>query len=324
MNWQIRSRTWPAGLVMVAFAIGVVWPLFGQASQPAGAAPAAADGPYRILAPGVMESIDPAGLPEETVSRHDIIELLAVDPGLDCAKDVAFRRDIWYLEFEFKPVRMIWVDIPQASGRMRRKLLWYMVYSVTNSGKAMHPEEDADGTYKVVEVDKPVRFVPQFLLYSSEVGKAYPDRVIPAAMGPIRMREDPRRTFLNSVQMTRQIEVGQTLWGVAIWENVDPLIDRFCIYVSGLTNAYKWKDDPDSYDPNDPLRKDRQLLRKTLKLNFWRPGDDRHEHEGEIRYGIPGEVDHDWVYIVERGFAPCGAAHPSGVPAGSGKAASGD
>ena len=46
------------------------------------------------------------------------------------------------LDFKFKPVRMIWVDIPQPSGYMQRKLIWYMVYSVTNTGKVMHPVED--------------------------------------------------------------------------------------------------------------------------------------------------------------------------------------
>jgi hypothetical protein len=90
--------------------------------------------------------------------------------------------------------------------------------------------------------------------------------------------------------------VGETLWGVAMWEEVYPRIDRFSIYVYGLTNAYKWKDEPGAYKPNDAIGVGRTLARKTLKLNFWRPGDEYFEHEDEIRYGYPGEVDYEWVY----------------------------
>jgi hypothetical protein len=246
-----------------------------------------------------MKAVEPRTEVAESYSRHDIVELLAVDPSLDWVKDVPFRRDIWYLEFQFKPVRMLWIDVPQATGQMRRQLIWYMVYSVTNPGKALHPTEDSDGTYKIVTVDKPIRFIPQFLLDSPEVGKAYPDRVIPVAMGPIRGREEKRRDFqlLSSVELAdREIQVGETIWGVATWENVDPAIDRFSIYVGGLTNAYRWEDVPGEYKAGDPIGKGRRLVRKTLKLNFWRPGDEYYQNEKEIRFGIPGEVDYEWVY----------------------------
>ena len=90
--------------------------------------------------------------------------------------------------------------------------------------------------------------------------------------------------------------MGETIWGVAMWEDVDPRIDRFSIYVHGLTNAYKWQDEPEKFKPGDSIGTGRRLARKTLKLNFCRPGDEFFEHEGEIRYGIPGEVDYEWVY----------------------------
>ena len=95
---------------------------------------------------------------------HDVVELLAVDDNFDWAKEVTFRHDVWSLDFKFKPVRMMWVDVPQRDGKMQRKLIWYMVYSVTNPGKTMHPVEQPDGTYKVEFVDEPVRFVPVFSL----------------------------------------------------------------------------------------------------------------------------------------------------------------
>lgn len=268
--------------------------------------------PYRPLAPGVMQTIDPMRSLAESVSRHDVVELLAIDPKFDWAKDIAFRRDVWVLNFQFKPMRMVWVDIPQPSGYMQRKLIWYLLYSVTNTGKVMHPVDDANLPYETFEkkqlfevksVDRSVRFSPEFLLQGyqhmkEDVGftKVYPDRVIPVAMAAIRLREDPNRRFLNSVEMCREIAVGQTVWGIATWEDIDPRIVRFAVYVSGLTNAYRWKDEPGEFKQGDPLGKGRKLYRKTLQINFWRPADPYFEREDEIRYGIPGGVDYQWVY----------------------------
>jgi len=297
-------------------AIAVLLAACSQGFAQQQAAPGAKS-PYRPLAPGVMHSVDPMQVLDETVSRHDVVELLAVDPKFDWAKDVAFRRDIWVLDFKFKTMRMIWVDVPQPSGMMQRKLIWYLVYSVTNTGKALHPVEDVDLSYetfnkrqlyKVVTVDRPVRFSPEFLLeghqrLKGDAGftKVYPDRVIPVAMDPIRLREDPKRRFLTSVEMCREIAVGETLWGVAVWEDVDPRIVRFSVDISGLTNAYHWKDEKVGgryvYRKGDPIGKGRKLQRKILELNFWRPGDQFHiDREDEIRYGVPDGLDYQWVY----------------------------
>jgi hypothetical protein len=269
--------------------------------------------PYRPLAPGVMISIDPMRVLKESVSRHNVVELLAIEPKFDWAKNVPFRRDVWALDFKFKPVRMIWIDIPQPSGHMQRKLIWYLVYSVTNTGQVMHPVETEDLPYEVYDkrqlatlemVDRPVRFAPEFLLEAqvrrpdkSILNKVYPDRVIPVAMGPIRLREDPNRRFLTTVEMCRELKVGETQWGVATWEDIDPKTFQFSIYVLGLTNSYRWTDQEGEYKKGDPIGKGRKLFRKVLKLNFWRPGDQYYEHEDEIRYGIPGKVDnYEWVY----------------------------
>jgi len=322
MNRSFLTGAW----LFVLIGIFAVSQVFGQeaAATPADAKPADAKpaknpkplpvekSPYRKLAPGVMQKIDPMQSLDDPEGRHDSVELTAGDDRFDWAKDVAFRRDVWALEIEFKPVRMIYVAIPQPSGMMQRKLIWYMVYSVTNPGKIMHPVEDVDleyptvgnrKLYRIEHVDRPVRFIPEFLLvgYPSmkmdpRTAKAYPDRVIPVAIGPIRMREDPNRQFLNSVQMTREIAVGETLWGIATWEDIDPKIVRFSIFVSGLTNAYRWTDEPGAYKPGDPILTGRTLQRKTLQLNFWRPADPYYEHEEEIRYGVPGGVDYEWVY----------------------------
>jgi hypothetical protein len=271
-------------------------------------------GPYRKLAPYIMTKIPLDMELGATFSHHDAVELLAVDPKFDWAKDITYRHEVWQLEYEFKPMRMIYVDIPQPSGQMQRKLIWYMVYTVKNSGKAMVPVQEATLSYEneladkkkvfeVKEVDKAVRFLPEFLLEGSDrlkegdgFTKAYPDRVIPLAVAAIQNREDPNRTLLTTVDMCKEVAVGETLWGVATWEDVDPKIRRFSVLVTGLTNAYRWKDTPGEYKANDTIGKGRRLIKKTLKLNFWRPGDEYFEHEEEIRFGVPGQVDFEWVY----------------------------
>lgn len=253
---------------------------------------------YRRLAPGVLHTIK--GEPEwsETVSRHDLVEVLAVSPDLELAKNVVFRREIWHLDFQFKPLRYIWVDVPQPGGKMQRKLVRYLIYSVTNPGKAWSPSKPTaeEPTVKMETVDKPIRFIPEFIFEIPKYGKSYQDKIIPAALAPIRLREDPHRRFYTTVDIAREIKVGETLWGVAMWDDIYPRMDFFSIYVMGLTNAYQWDDEPGKFKAGDPVGTGRIMTRKALKLNFWRPGDEFYEHEDEVRFGAPGKLDYEWVY----------------------------
>jgi hypothetical protein len=275
---------------------------------------------FRRPVQGVMEGVKPVRQANESVSRHDVVEILAVDPTLEWAQKVPFRTAVWNLEFKCKPVRMVWIDVPQKSGKMKRKPIYYMVYSVTNLPLAeqktkppkfgwMQPVKDDDGTYKIEYQDRPIRFIPKFLLESSEFNKVYADRVIPMALGAIHAREDrlipgwvdkkgvvPRSPIQTTADIAGELKVGETHWGVATWEDIDPRIDRFSIYVRGLTNSYKWRDTKGTFKRGSPIGTGRRLARKTLKLNFWRPGDEFYEREDEIRRGIPGEVDYEWVY----------------------------
>jgi hypothetical protein len=273
-------------------------------------------GPYRALAPGVEITIPPDRHEDETFSTHDIVEILRGIPGLEwqpklspksrtlreMATSTVFRRTIWCLEFTFKPVRMIWVDVPQKDGRMERKLVWYMVYHVKNTGGHLSPVRQDDGTYVTNPVDQAIRFFPTFVLQSHEYQKEYLDRVIPVAIQAIQQKEDPQRTLLNSVDVGRdKIPVShgledRSVWGVATWEDVDPRTDFFSVYVGGLTNAYQWEDAPEGFKEGDPPTTGREFTQKTLLLNFWRPGDQLTEDRREIRFGIPDKVDYTWIY----------------------------
>jgi len=316
---------------LVAVCLLVLWAAWtssaaAQAAEPPAKAPpanvpavrtaASPIGPFRAVAPGVEITIPPNSQEEETFSTHDILEILEGIPGLnwkpklssdtqtlrEMATKTVFRRDVWCLEFTFKPVRMIWVDVPQASGRMQRKLIWYMVYHVRNTGGHLQPTRQDDGTYQLAKTEQDVRFFPTFVLEAHEYKKAYLDRIIPVAIQAIQAKEDPQRRLLNTVDISAKLLghstdlVDKSAWGVATWEDVDPRIDFFSVYVQGLTNAYKWVDPPAAYKAGDPPGTGRVLLHKTLMLNFWRPGDEYVEDRRAIRFGIPGKVDYSWVY----------------------------
>ena len=293
----------------------------------------------RKLAPGVLTVIPPVREEEETFSGpREVVEIVHGIPKLDwtphytpksetireIARRTIFRREIWHLEFAFKPLRMIYVDIPQPSGKMQRKRIWYLVYRVKNSGSHMSPvaKEDDRGykTYSVEPVNHSLRFFPQFVLEGREFDKAYMDRVIPVAVSPIQRREDPNTRLYNTVQISSvDIKVGtersdRSVWGVATWQDLDPRIDFFSIYVTGLTNAYRWEDPAGAYKAGDAPGTGRKHGYKTLQLNFWRAGDAVNLQEEETRYGVPivsdpaeqaevlekygiqTRLDHLWVY----------------------------
>ena len=278
-------------------------------------APAQSSPKFRKLAPGVLTSIPPEIHEDDTVSAHDIHEFRVIEdlpwkPDFAPASETLFeksgqykfRHALWCLEFSFKPLRMIYVNVPQPSGRRQRKLIWYMVYRVKNTGYRRDP-----GEAKEAPADQTRSFLPLFVLRSHEYEKAYLDRVIPAAIGPIRRREDPQRALLSTAEIiSHELPVStdrmdRSVWGVATWEDIDPRLDFFSINVHGLTNSYRWVDPQGAYQAGDPPGKGRRFQRKVLQLNFWRPGDDIEPHEREIRFGIPPENAH--IYGPEEGLA---------------------
>jgi hypothetical protein len=295
-----------------------------QAQQPRGERP---------LAPGVLTTIPPSFTPEETVSTHDLIEVRAnqtlqwkpeylsvSDTLYGMADDVKFRREIWSLGFAFKPLRMIEVDVTTPAGGSQRKQVWYLVYRVRNTGQVLKPVQGQGGVY-TAELAKggPIRFIPQFVLASQDrlatgepAAKVYLDRVIPAAVAAISERETPGRKLLNTVEISKSPipvssdRMDKSVWGVATWTDIDPRMDFLSIFVGGLTNAYQWEDVPGEFKSGDPPGKGRHFARKTLQLNFWRPGDEVQLSEREYRYGVPiGKADlygvadgvaYQWVY----------------------------
>ena len=108
----------------------------------ANAAPVAAQGD------AAMRTIRPFIGFDETYQWSDVPEIVADGVKKEggtaeeyaWATDLFFTKEIWQLEFSYKNIRTIEVDFPAENGKMERKRVWYLVYSVTNTGKCLRNE----------------------------------------------------------------------------------------------------------------------------------------------------------------------------------------
>lgn len=264
-----------------------------------------ADDAFRPLTPGVLTVIPADTAIDDPLQRGSLVEITEGQAGLQWVPQraassttfvsrgerVEYPRDIWCLEFAFKPPRTLDVDIPAGDLKMRRTTVHYLVYRVKNVGgrRVVTTRHEVQGELDPVErtvepFEKPIKFLPQFVLETREgiadgegisSYRAYLDRLVPSAIGAIRQREDPARELLDSAAISAtEIAPGEERWGVAIWEAVDPRIDYFSIYVRGLTNAIRWrKREGRNIQPTDPPGEHIEQTLKSLRLDFWRPGD---------------------------------------------------
>jgi hypothetical protein len=176
-------------------------------------------------------------------------------------------QGIWVLKFAFRPVRIIQIE---RDGK--RRYIHYMFYQVVN------------------RTGKPRMFVPQFTLVT-DTGKRYQDTINPIALKVINSREDPTHTVLGPPDIQGMLPVSKkegiddAIYGVAIWENVDPKADRFTVYVRGLSDGYKLVAPPQGGQPVTRY--------KTLQIGFIRRGDEHDLTEREIELLDP---PFEWIY----------------------------
>lgn len=205
-------------------------------------------------------------------------------------RNIVFFRDVWNYEFAFLGLRQI-----EIQGRN----IWYMPYRIRNTGATLsyeqvkedprfdHMKNDLRRNEKVLDA---VNFLPRFSLEGFVGKKGDYDKVVYRDIVDIELtriiqnHEDPNRPLLNTYEMAKakiplaKNESDPGVWGVAIWEGVDPRIDYVSVYVSGLTNAYQI----------DRSRDGKIGFKyRTLQLNFWRPGDIDDEVKDDVDYGIP-------------------------------------
>ena len=313
--------------------------------------------------PGRLIVVPPSIDYESVANRADLTELLAVlpDPPAELRGEARFRpdiwatdvrhvRDVWCLQFSFRPVRLVEVAIPNESGHFEMKTVWYLVYNVKNLGPS---ELDAEGIRAinsvlgsgVLEGDEmrlpvpgdvtllnvpraapqefrqqtgvfspqpgdavPIRFVPNFILATNRLvlgtipevnpetgvtewhteitGVAYLDQFIPLALLRIKERERMPNLETTVSIAERELAPGEDAWGVAMWTDIDPRINEFSIFVSGLTNAYRWENrDWEEGEMEGNIGEGQIIRRRVLKTDWWRVGDRHSLNEAQIRFG---------------------------------------
>jgi hypothetical protein len=270
----------------------------------------------RRLAPDAFIHIPPAMQYGETYQGPIDLPMLVNKPDLawephyspksdtlaEMAKDVVFRGDVYCLDFAFKPVRMI---------EVQGQTVWYLVYRVRYVGGDLRPTVEPDSFNNQVfatpaslpagtQETLPGRFMPSLRLHVRSLRTEYLDQIIPGAKAVIAAKERVGRPIYDSIEMqTMAIKlwrdtdtVDNSVWGVAMWTNVDPRTDHFSVHVEGLTNAQRLKLEGDQI----------KYLQKNLVLNFSRPGDTVNELEDRIRYGVPALADPDRQRYVLQQF----------------------
>lgn len=289
------------------------------------------------FAPGTVNVVPPAPLPEETFSgpltlndlieAHPEIEWTPPDfpdgkPYFDArtrtlvemARQVILRREVYCFEYAFKPLRQMYIDIPQPNGQLKRQLIWYMVYRVRYTGGDLRATKPADLDGSVAAVDALYsniqkvsydarRFFPTMVLVDQETQDVFTDRIIPAAKSRIRVREKITAPLYNNVEITSVPiprsgdPAAEGVWGVVTWPDVRPDIDFLSVYVYGLTNAFKLNEAAGAGDAGDEPK----LIKKALRLNFYRPGDEIRQVEDRVRFGVPAFSDpEEQQYVLDR------------------------
>ncbi len=262
----------------------------------------------------------PMGLPDLEAPEYDPIYLSKKDTLAELGSRNVFHHDVFEYEFSFVGgLRQTVVKVPDLkTGTATEKNIWYIVYRIRDRGNTVTYEEVPQGTdseHVLAELRKDVPiaaekrfFLPQFYLEGYVIGRPedgyqsvkYHDKIIPMALNQIQRRHDPDLKLLDSIAMSQaSIPLAKTdadggVWGVALFEDVDPRIDYVNLKVEGLTNAFRL-----NQDLSQPS------LRKTLQINFWRPGGIADEEKDRIDYGIPLVDDpKKQVMIAERYHLP--------------------
>ncbi|MCK4683397.1 MAG: hypothetical protein KAT44_00455, partial [Pirellulales bacterium] len=230
------------------------------------------------------------------------------------ASDRQFLRDVWCLEFAYRPPRTIEVELPGKNLEIQKERVWYLVYRVRNvavdeSGKVTPAlkgstrrvvfEKDEEGNDDLTRpttkfVNQSIHFEPHFVFETHEAlsrdeglleYQDHLDRLVSTAVAPISRREKiPVDMLYDSVSISeRPIQPGEERWGVAIWQEIDARIDFFTVFIYGLTNSIRWRHDAELEADLDhsPEYERREL--ECLRLDFYHPGDADHDDFEEVR-----------------------------------------
>lgn len=165
----------------------------------------------------------------------------------------------WDFQFEFKtPKRVV---ITETDGTERA--FWTVVYTVTNPDKVARD------------------FQPAAILFT-DTGRVVLDNLYPAVVE--KVKADYRLDELaNTVQMTGPLKAGQdeARDGIFVFEEVDPRMDQFTLFIAGLSGEFVIKTIPAAKAGEEAMN---VVLRKTMQLVFKFPGDDTNLNQDKVHF----------------------------------------
>ncbi len=269
----------------------------------------------RPLAPGVLKmyspQIDardtfsiPMAMPELKPAAYEGNLTAQAETLRGSTRDIVFFRDVWQLEFATLGLRQIKLSFKAPDGAVQNRHYWYLVYRVRNLGKSISYDEvkqEVVFPYVISEAKidaattkpdlMPRTFSPTFELTGWVAdGKgeyepiAYRDQYLPLVAKEIQKLEDPNQRLFNSLEIgdveipLSRTETDPGVWGVAVWEEIDPRVNYVSVRIKGLTNAYRIVATADGKI---------DVVNKILQLNYWRPGDGAQQERDFVAYGIP-------------------------------------
>lgn len=203
--------------------------------------------------------------------------------------EIARQLQIWEMEIQMKPMRMILSPTPTQSDPQQ---VWYLAYRViprpiikSNVGA------DTDPVNVLDPPPGPPQLIPQLTLVTYDDRKTevpveiHVDQVIPAAVKKVNVIErpaTPEQAFLDTISVTRPLpepvaaDAPEQPWiyGVATWSGVDPRTDFFKVIFQGFSNVYEVRGEGD----------DRRTWRKVLVQKFTCRGDEFDPNQREFEF----------------------------------------
>lgn len=194
----------------------------------------------------------------------------------------------WTLHFRYKPPRYALVRGFDKDGNPVDQPVWYMWFQVYNRS------------------GEPVYCQPEFELVTRDLNTAHVDEPQPFIVDQLRKREDPTvgpdapNGVLNlkgTIDISRRPippskpdAYPKLVSGLAVWTDMGekaPGTNRFSVYVTGLSNGVA-----EEKVPGGPTL----VKKKALRLDFFRPVDDRRPEAADVQPDDANGPSEAWVY----------------------------
>jgi hypothetical protein len=239
------------------------------------------------------------------------------------AEQIRLARDIWCLQFSFKRLKLIDVDMPGTTGYDRKKV-WYLVYKVENLGPTnldekkvksalgtAVPTEDASQSLPLVVRQQTgifapqpgnaeaIRCTPHFLLATDRL-VLKSDPVIDPTTGKVEWNTDTTEvSYVDSVIPLALLKIKDREGMAAMPETTVSIRDKTIAPGEELWGVAMWTDiDPrinqfsifiggltNAYKWDEAKGEERVIKPRLLRLDWWRVGDANSLNESQIHFG---------------------------------------